>query len=127
LWSVRAPPVTATVWSTVYDLAEYATAFQNGRLVRPSTARTLLESSVGLGEGAYTTEWASASRHAYGRFLGRLADHQGWFHPGDNPGFQSLLGHLPESQTTVAVLSNADDVSVSELVGDSLREAGMST
>jgi CubicO group peptidase (beta-lactamase class C family) len=49
-------PGTGDIWSTVYDLAEYAAAFQDGRLVRPSTARTLLESSVDLGEGAYTTE-----------------------------------------------------------------------
>lgn len=74
-------PGTADVWSTAHDLVAYVTAFQDGRLVRPSTSRTLLESSVDLGDGAFTTEWVSASRYAYGRYLGELAGHQAFFTP----------------------------------------------
>ncbi len=117
-------PGTGDIWSTVHDLAVYATAFQDGAIVQPATVRTLLQSAVGLGDAAYTMDWVSASRYAYGRYLGTLAGREAWFHSGDNPGFQSFLGHLPGSQTTVAVLSNADDAPISELVRKTLRQAG---
>ena len=31
-----------------------------------------------------------------------------WYVPGDNPGYQSLLAHLTDDATTVAVLANDD-------------------
>ena len=118
-------PGTGDVWSTASDLAEFARAFQEGRLTSPATVQTLLESSVDMGEHGFSDEWMSTSRYAYGRYLGTLAGHPAWWHPGDNPGFQSFLGHLPEAQTTVVVLSNAPELAITAAVEESLRDAGL--
>jgi CubicO group peptidase (beta-lactamase class C family) len=127
LLALASLPGTGDIWSTARDLAKYAAAFQEGRLVRPATVRTLLESGVGLGESSYSTEWVSAARYGYGRYIGTLAGRPAWFHSGDNPGFQSFLGHLPRARATVVVLCNADDVPITDLVKDTLREAGLLT
>lgn len=41
-----------------------------------------------------------------GTFIGRVLGADGWFVPGDNPGFQSVLTHVPEQDADLAVLSN---------------------
>lgn len=118
-------PGTGDIWSTAEDLTAFAAAFQHGQLLGSSTRQRLLESSVALDASAYTAGCVSASRYAYGRYLGTLAGRQAWFHSGDTPGFQSFLGHVPALDVTVAVLCNADAPPASTLVQQTLMEAGV--
>lgn len=127
LLALASLPGTGDIWSTANDVAEFATAFRKGGLVAPVTVRTLLESSVDLGEAAYARHGVTAQRYAYGRYLGTLGGRAAWFHSGDNPGFQSFLGHILDSGTTIAVLCNSDHAPITRLVRATLRAAGVTT
>lgn len=50
-----------------------------------------------------------ATAYGYGTFTGRVLGQEAWFVPGDNPGYQSLLAHLPGTGTDVVLLSNDAD------------------
>jgi hypothetical protein len=51
--------------------------------------------------------------YGYGTFLGHVKGQPARSHPGDNPGYQSLLAYLPDNDLDLAVLSNEDTPSVS--------------
>jgi hypothetical protein len=44
--------------------------------------------------------------YGYGQFIGRIAGHAASFHPGDNPGYQSLAVWLPVQAACVVILAN---------------------
>lgn len=50
--------------------------------------------------------------YGYGTFLGRVLGHRARIHPGDNPGYQTLLAHLPDLDLDLAVLANEDTPSL---------------
>ena len=52
--------------------------------------------------------------YGYGIFIGPIAGRPALYHPGDNPGFRSLLAWLPGTGTTIAVLANDESVDLEE-------------
>ena len=55
--------------------------------------------------------------YGYGTFVGRVGG-PGAHQPRDNPGYQSLLAHLPEEDLDLAVLCNEDAPSVDAALAD---------
>jgi hypothetical protein len=49
-------------------------------------------------------------------FLGTISGQRVQYHPGDNPGFRSILAWLPDVATTIAVLSNEESASLDDIV-----------
>jgi CubicO group peptidase (beta-lactamase class C family) len=123
--SLATLPGTGDIWSTAGDLAAFATACRRGQLLQPLTMQVMVDRAVELGQRAFSSGSISGSRYGYGRNLGSLAGRSAWFHSGDNPGFQSFLGEIVDSATTVVVLTNADHPPVSEYVHQALQAAGL--
>jgi hypothetical protein len=55
--------------------------------------------------------------YGHGMFTGTFAGHAAYYHPGDNPGYLSFAGWIPDRSASVVILAN--DASV-EMV-DQLR------
>jgi len=62
---------------------------------------------VPLPDGQGTSDgWMTLDGYGYAQFIGRIAGHTAYLHPGDNPGFQSLAAWLPGEAACVIVLTN---------------------
>ena len=109
-------PGTGDLWTTVADLVTLNRALRTGVLLRPETAERLwtpaAQVPAGVGGGPVVTE-----AYGLGTFLGRVKGRPARIHPGDNPGYQSLLAHLPDDDLDVVVLGNAE----APCVDDALR------
>lgn len=78
--------------ATASDLAQYVEALVTGTYLSPELQTTRIESLKQIGAGEY------------GLALARLGPMLG--HDGSLPGYQSFMGHEPETGTTLIVLTN---------------------
>jgi CubicO group peptidase (beta-lactamase class C family) len=115
-WEMTSMPGTCDLWSTVGDLITYTNAVHNGALLssRSRTLMTTPHAPTGQGEDSY----------GYGLWVGPIAGHTGYYHPGDVPGFTSLIAWLPEPKVSIAILSNDASTDV-EKVARRLLAAGV--
>ncbi|WP_114558263.1 serine hydrolase domain-containing protein [Desertihabitans aurantiacus] len=97
-------PGTGDLWTTTTDLLRYSRALRHGEVIEPSTAARLWTPAADLDPPDPTDRITAATSYGYGTFIGRVAGHEAWYVPGDNPGYQSLLAHLPHLDTDIAVL-----------------------
>lgn len=112
-WDLSAMPGTGDVWSTVGDLSQLVRALHSGELIGANAIRLMTTPHVSLEASPdRTDEVVTSSAYGYGTFLGTVGGHRAHFHPGDNPGYQSLLVWLPDRDASIAVLLNdeADDL-----------------
>ena len=115
-------PGTGDLWTTVDDLVRLHQALRSGAVVRPELAALLwtrharVPGGDASGDGPVVVE-----AYGYGTFLGRVAGHPASVHPGDNPGYRSLLAHLPDLDVDLAVLTNDDGPGVETVVAELAR------
>ena len=109
-------PGTGDVWSTVGDLARYAEAFEAGELLSTTSRQALVSKQAELRDPVDPNGPTSVEAYGYGYFLGTISGHRARFHPGDNPGYQSFLGYLPDLATTVVMLCNDEETDLDELL-----------
>lgn len=83
--------------STAADLATWARALSDGRLLDPTWQRRRLDS-------VQSTDPGSPSAAGYGLGIAKFGPMYG--HTGELPGFQSFAGHDPERQRTLVVWAN---------------------
>jgi CubicO group peptidase (beta-lactamase class C family) len=120
-WDLGTMPGTGDVWSTAGDLARFVSALHTAGLLPPAAQSLLHEVRVPRPDSGD----ARIGAHAYGagHFVGTVDGAPAYLHPGDNPGYQSLAGWLPESSTAVVVLSNDETDDIESVAADALREA----
>lgn len=99
-------PGTGDLWTTAGDLLRYSRALRSGQLIPQTLVAEMLSPQAILEPPDPVDRSLSATAYGYGTFLGRVLGDDGWFVPGDNPGFQSLLAVAPDPDTEVVVLSN---------------------
>ena len=46
--------------------------------------------------------------YGYGMFTETLAGHAAYYHPGDNPGYLSFAGWIPDRSASVVILANLE-------------------
>lgn len=115
-------PGTGDLWTTTGDLLAFAAALHDGRLLAPASrqAMTTRHTSVPATRPPGPVD---ATGYGYGTFLGTVAGRAAQFHPGDNPGYTSLLARLPEQQLDVAVLCHDDEPPLGPVVDRVVRQA----
>lgn len=120
-------PGTGDLWTTTSDLVRLNQALRAGVLLRPEVADRLWTPYAQVGPAPAADGPVGpvvVEAYGYGTFLGRVAGHRARINPGDNPGYQSLLAHLPGEDLDLAVLCNEDAPSVDAALArlTSLRE-----
>jgi len=99
-WDLSAMPGTGDICSTVGDLARFTTALHSGQLL-----------ADGSGDG-----WLTGDGYGYGQFVGTIAGQTAYFHPGDNPGYQSFAAWIPAHAVCVVILANDETTSIEGLL-----------
>jgi CubicO group peptidase (beta-lactamase class C family) len=96
---------TASIWSTVGDLARWDRALGAGKLLSPAAQQAMLTVHVPVkdDDGVVRTDG-----YGYGWFIGSACGRRIFYHPGDNPGFRSINAWFPDDDVCLAVLSNEE-------------------
>ncbi|RUR01246.1 serine hydrolase domain-containing protein [Labedella endophytica] len=109
-------PGTGDLWTTTTDLLRYSRALRSDDLIDSGLASLLWTEHVDLDPPDPADQPASATAYGFGTFIGRVREHDAWFVPGDNPGYQSLMAFLPRRDIAIAVLGNAEAPGVSTIL-----------
>ena len=107
-WPLDTMPGTGDICSTVGDLARFTAAVHSGSLIRQRRfAQAMITPHVPVPDGQGTSDgWVTCDGYGYGQFIGHIAGHTAYFHPGDNPGYQSLAVWLPGQEACAVILAN---------------------
>jgi CubicO group peptidase (beta-lactamase class C family) len=116
-WPLSAMPGTGDIWSTVSDLARFTAAVHSGSLISRRSLQAMITPHAPLPDGQGTSDgWMVCDGYGYGQFIGRIAGHPAYLHPGDNPGYQSLAVWLPGQAAGVIILSNDEAADIEALL-----------
>jgi CubicO group peptidase (beta-lactamase class C family) len=113
------------IWSTTEDLARFNATLCAGSFLT-SKARQAMFTAHALLPGLTIPEGGhllGAASYGYGWYIGTLAGHPAYFHPGDNPGYQALNVWLPQQGTSIAILVNEQSDNVYQLLEQLLPSA----
>jgi CubicO group peptidase (beta-lactamase class C family) len=107
-WPLDTMPGTGDICSTVGNLARFTAAVHSGSLIRQQRfAQAMITPHATLPDGQGTSDgWMTGDGYGYGQFIGHIAGHAAYFHPGDNPGYQSLAVWLPDQAACAVILTN---------------------
>ena len=109
---------TGDVWSTTADLARWPRALASSELLSATFRAEMFSPQV---EVADEDDGLTELGYGYGWFTARCDGHRVVFHPGDQPGFSSMLVWAPEPDLVIALLV-ADEIDVGPLVLPALRD-----
>jgi CubicO group peptidase (beta-lactamase class C family) len=101
------------MWSTVDDLARWTEAFTADRVVSAASRELMCTPYAPYGPVSGAVLHGACG---YGLFTGRVAGEEAVFHPGDNPGYKSLLAFFPHRGTTAVLLTNDESAPFDEVV-----------
>ncbi len=103
--ALSALPGTRDIWATASGLAEFSTLLHSGQLLPPPALALLSAAHYPMPHefGPVTT-----SSYGYGMYSAVVDSKLALLHPGDNPGFRTLVVWFPEPQACIALLSNEE-------------------
>ena len=125
-WDLSTMPGTGDLCSTVGDLARFTTALHKARLLGDGSLRLMCtphapvpsDDEPGDGEPGDRpgSRWLTSDGYGYGQFVGTIGGQTAYFHPGDNPGYQSFAAWLPGQAASIAILANDEAASIEGLL-----------
>jgi CubicO group peptidase (beta-lactamase class C family) len=117
-WPLDTMPGTGDICSTVGNLARFTAAVHSGSLIRQQRfAQAMITPHATLPDGQGTSDgWMTGDGYGYGQFIGHIAGHTAYFHPGDNPGYQSLAVWLPGQAACAVILTNDEGADTEALL-----------
>ena len=108
---------TADIWSTVEDLTRHSHALHTGTLLSAQARQAMTTAYAAVDDQeAARDRWIIGRGYGYGLFVGTIAGHQAYFHPGDVPGYTSFAAWLPDTRMSIAILSNDDTSRPEDLI-----------
>lgn len=112
-WDLRSVNVgTGDVWSTTADLARWPRAIASADLLSREARDMMFSSQAKIAD---EDNGLTDVGYGYGWFTARLGSHSVILHPGDQPGFSSLVAWAPAANVVIAALA-ADEVQLDPLV-----------
>jgi CubicO group peptidase (beta-lactamase class C family) len=116
-------PGTGDIWSTAGDLTRFTTALHSGELIDASLLRAMRTAHVPLNDDEEGEPRLITTGYGYGMFTGIFAGRAACYHPGDNPGYQSLACWMPDRAASIIILVNDEAVSITGLLRQLLPAA----
>jgi CubicO group peptidase (beta-lactamase class C family) len=104
---------TGDIWSTAADLARFAAALHAGNLITNESLHAMLTPHAPIEDD---DEDLTTTGYGYGMFTGTFAGHAAYYHPGDNPGYLSFAGWIPDLSASLVILANDESVSIPGLL-----------
>ncbi len=96
--SMTTPGAAGAICSTVVDLVAWQRAFNDAKLISPAS-RDAMRTAATLNDGKKTS-------YGFGLGVGEFEGHRSVSHSGGINGFISWLGHFPNDDLSIAVLTN---------------------
>jgi len=112
-------PGTGDIWSTVGDLKRFTAALHSGELITASSLAAMCTPHAPLADDDARPPLITTG-YGYGMFTGIFAGQPAFYHPGDNPGFQSFAAWIPDLAASIVLLANDESVSIEPLVTELL-------
>ena len=122
-WDLDAMPGTGDIWSTTGDLTRFTAALQAGELVAASSLRAMCTPHAAIDDDDDGEPRLTTTGYGYGMFTGIFAGHPACYHPGDNPGYQSMACWLPDRAASIVILVNDEAASIPGLLRQLLPAA----
>jgi len=119
-------PGTSDVWSTVGDLVRYAEQFHSGALLGAESRAVMTGPLAPTAAEPKPGRSFFGSHYGYGLYIGTVAGHPAYFHPGDIPGFASFHAWLPDRRASIAVLSSDELTNIGATVTQLVTAAALS-
>ena len=109
-WDLASMIGSGDLWSTTEDLVGYAHALNAGALVSPDSLALMRYPHSTLTEPDRTPDGRLVlTNYGYGHYVGVFDGQPAALHTGDNPGYKSLIGWLPDGYGIVGI-SNDDSI-----------------
>jgi CubicO group peptidase (beta-lactamase class C family) len=122
-WDLDAMPGTGDIWSTAGDLTRFTVALHAGELIAASSLRAMCTQHAPLDDDEEGEPGLITTGYGYGMFTGIFAGHTAFYHPGDNPGYQSLACWIPDRAASIVILVNDRAASIPGLLRQVLPAA----
>lgn len=111
---------TGDIWSTAADLASFTAALHAGNLITNESLHAMLTPHAPIEDD---DETLITTGYGYGVFTGTSAGHAVFYHPGDNPGYLSFSGWIPDRAASLVILANDESVRIPDLIRQLLTTA----
>jgi CubicO group peptidase (beta-lactamase class C family) len=115
-WDLDAMPGTGDIWSTAGDLTRFTAALHTGELIAASSLRAMCTAHAPLNDDEEGEPRLTTTGYGYGMFTGIFAGRAAYYHPGDNPGYQSFACWIPDRAASIVILVNDEAASTTGLV-----------
>lgn len=115
-WDLDAMPGTGDIWSTTGDLTRFTTALHCGELLAESSLRAMCTAHASLNDDDHGQPQLTTTGYGYGMFTGIFAGRTAYYHPGDNPGYQSFACWIPDQAGSIVILVNDEAANVTGLL-----------
>jgi CubicO group peptidase (beta-lactamase class C family) len=122
-WDLDTMPGTGDIWSTAGDLTRFTAALHSGELIAADSLREMCTVHAPLDDDDEGEPRLTTTGYGYGMFTGNFAGHAAWYHPGDNPGYQSLACWIPDRAASIVILVNDEAASITCLLRQLLGAA----
>jgi CubicO group peptidase (beta-lactamase class C family) len=122
-WDLDAMPGTGEIWSTAGDLTRFTAALHRGELITAGSLRAMCTAHAPLDDDDDGEPRLTTTGYGYGMFTGIFAGHAAYYHPGDNPGYQSLACWIPDRAASIVILVNDEAASIPGLLRQLLPAA----
>jgi CubicO group peptidase (beta-lactamase class C family) len=116
-------PGTGDIWSTAGDLTRFTTALHSGELIAESSLRAMCSAHAPIDDDEEGEPRLATTGYGYGMFTGIFAGRAAYYHPGDNPGYQSLACWIPDRVASIVILVNDETASITGLLRQLLPAA----
>ena len=123
LWDLDAMPGTGDLWSTAGDLTRFTAALHRGELVTASSLRAMCTAHAALDDDDDGEPRLTTTGYGYGMFTGIFAGRAACYHPGDNPGYQSVACWIPDRAASIVILVNDEAARIPGLLRQLLPAA----
>lgn len=115
-WDLGAMCGTGDIWSTAGDLSRFTAALHRGELIAEDSLRSVCTAHAPLDGHQEDERQLITTGYGYGMYTGIFAGYAAHYHPGDNPGYQSLACWLPDRAASIVILVNDEAVSLTGLL-----------
>lgn len=122
-WDLGAMPGTGDIWSTAADLTRFTAALHSGELIAASSLRAMCTAHAPLSDDEEGEPRLTTTGYGYGMFTGIFAGRAAYYHPGDNPGYQSFACWIPDHAASIVILVNDEAASTTGLLRQLLPAA----
>ena len=120
-WDLSAMAGTGDICSTAGDLARFTTALHSGGLVSAESLRLMCTPHAPTGGGqSGGGGWLASDGYGYGHYIGTIGGQAAYFHPGDNPGYQSFAGWFPGDAVSAVIHANDEGADLEDVLKQQL-------